>query len=392
MKVLALGACGGMGRHAAKTLVSQKWCDRIFIADIDEKRAEAFARELGEIAQPLVLDISDSAALDAAAADADVVMNTVGPFFRFGLQVLSSCIRTRRHYVDICDDWEPTIAMLDLHEKARDAQITAIIGMGASPGISNMLAKKALMNLDIPEQIFTAWDLEAARPEIIMKKPSAATIHGIHQLTGKIKLFENGKYIDAYPISPIDLEFPGIGKKRLHTIGHPESVTFPRYYPALKTSKNVFIISTLNLAGLKLIVWMVNRGLLSVETAAGIAEKIEGPADRGRTNEKMLAEFSREKNPKLPPLFALATGRRKGKPVKSACAVLSAPPGGMGGATGIPLAIGAMMILKRAVTDYGVFAPEGVLDPDMFFQELAPLCVPRKENVKELVLAHIVEE
>ncbi|KQC08577.1 MAG: hypothetical protein APR62_04450 [Smithella sp. SDB] len=392
MKVLALGACGGMGRHAAKTLVSQKWCDRIFIADIDKKRAEAFARELGDVARPIVLDISDSVALDAAAASADLVMNTVGPFFRFGLQVLSSCIRTRRNYVDICDDWEPTISMLDLHEEARDAKITAIIGMGASPGISNMLAKKALMNLDMPEQIFTVWDIEAAKPEIITKKPSAATIHGIHQLTGKIKLFENGKYIDASPITPINLDFPGVGSRRLHTIGHPESVTFPRYYPALKASKNVFIISTLNLAGLKLIVWMVNRGFLSVETAAGIAEKIEGPADRGRTNEKMLAEFSRKRNPKLPPLFALATGLRKGRLARSACAVLSAPPGGMGGATGVPLAIGAMMILKKAVTDYGVFAPEGILDPDMFFQALAPLCVPRKENTDGLVLTRIVEE
>lgn len=392
MKVLALGACGGMGRHAARTLVSQKWCDRIFIADIDGKRAEAFAGELGVSARPLALDISDPAALDAAVAGADVVMNTVGPFFRFGLQVLSSCIRTGRNYVDICDDWEPTVSMLDLDEKARAAGITAIIGMGASPGISNMLAKKALMNLDAPEQIFTVWDIEAARPEIIMKKPSAATIHGIHQLTGRIKLFENGKYIDADPVSPVTLDFPGIGPKRLYTIGHPESVTFPRYYPKLKTSKNVFITSKLNLAGLKLIVWMVNRGLLSVETAAGIAEKIEGPAKRGRTNEEMLAEFVRKRNPKLPPLFALATGRRKGRPARSACVVLSAPPGGMGAATGVPLAIGAMMILKKIVTNRGVFAPEGILDPDVFFQALAPLCVPRKENADELVLTRIAEQ
>ncbi|MBN1472735.1 MAG: saccharopine dehydrogenase NADP-binding domain-containing protein [Syntrophaceae bacterium] len=392
MKVLALGACGGMGRYAAKTLVTQKWCDKIFIADIDGKRAEVFTRELGDLAEPLALDISDSAALDAAAAGADLVMNTVGPFFRFGLQVLNSCIRTRKNYVDICDDWEITIPMLELHEKARVAGITAIIGLGTSPGISNMLAKKALMNLDLPKEIFTVWDIDAAKTETIMKKASAAAIHGLHQLTGKIKLFENGKYIDAAPISPVDLDFPGIGIRRVYTIGHPESVTFPRYYQALKTSKNVFIISRLNLVGLKLIAWMVNHGFLSVESAAGIAEKIEGPAKSGRTNEKMLAEFSREKNPKLPPLFALAAGMRKGRPATSVCAVLSAPPGGMGGATGVPLAIGAMMILKKVVTEYGVFAPEGIIDPDMFFHVLAPLCVPKKENIDELVLTRVVEK
>ena len=54
--------------------------------------------------------------------------------------------------------------------------------------------------------------------------------------------------------------------------------------------------------------------------------------------------------------------------------------GGMGGATGVPLAIGAMMILKKAVTDYGVFAPEGILDPDMFFRHSQRFVFPEKKT------------
>jgi hypothetical protein len=33
----------------------------------------------------------------------------------------------------------------------------------------------------------------------------------------------------------------------------------------------------------------------------------------------------------------------------------------------------------------GVFAPEGVIDRDAFFDELAPLCTPAKKDAKELV-------
>jgi len=48
----------------------------------------------------------------------------------------------------------------------------------------------------------------------------------------------------------------------------------------------------------------------------------------------------------------------------------------MAGITSIPLAIGAKLFAeKRGLsTEPGVVAPEGALDPDIFFAELAPYC------------------
>jgi saccharopine dehydrogenase-like NADP-dependent oxidoreductase len=386
MKILALGGCGGMGMYAVKTLVNRGFCDHILLADIDEKRATSFAKQLGNSVEPLALDISDYNALDSAVDQADLVINTVGPFFRFGKLVLSSCIRNGCNYIDICDDWEPTLELLELSEQARASKITAIIGMGASPGISNMLAKKALLQLDTVEQVFTGWNIDAAKPEKIQSKPSAATIHGIHQLTGSIKTFENGKYLDTKPLSRVDLDFPGIGLRQTYTIGHPEAVTFPHYYPRLKTSQNVFTTSRINLLGIKFIAWLVNNNFISVEAAARITEKMEGAADPKDTPEKMLAQFMGCKKRNLPPLFALATGLKHGKPARVACMVLSAPSGGMGGATGVPLAVVAMLIMRREISDSGVFSPEGILNPDTFFNELAPLCSPQKKNSDDLVM------
>jgi saccharopine dehydrogenase-like NADP-dependent oxidoreductase len=384
MKILALGGCGGMGMYAVKTLVNYRGYNRILLADIDEKRAVSFAKQFGNSVEPLSLDISDNNALESAVQQSDLVINTVGPFFRFGKLVLSSCINNGCNYIDICDDWEPTLELLKLNEQARASKITAIIGMGATPGISNMLAKKALLQLDTVEQVFTGWNLDSAKPEKIQSKPSAATIHGIHQLTGSIKTFENGKYLDVKPLSRIDLDYPGIGIRRAYTIGHPESVTFPRYYPSLKTSKNVFTTSRINLLGIKFFAWLVNNNFISVGTAARITEKIEGPADPKNTPEKMLTQFSEKQN--LPPLFAIATGLKHGKPARVACSILSAPSGGMGGATGVPLAVVAMMIMRREISDSGVFSPESIINPDTFFNELAPLCSPQKKNSDDLVM------
>lgn len=300
--------------------------------------------------------------------------------------VLSSCIRNGCHYIDICDDWETTLELLKLSEQARASKITAIIGMGASPGISNMLAKKALLQLDTVEQVFTGWNIDAAKPEKIQSKPSAATIHGIHQLSGSIKTFENGKYLDAKPLSRVDLDYPGIGIRRAYTIGHPESVTFPRYYPSLKTSQNVFTTSRIEFLGIKFIAWLVNNNFISLEAAARIMEKIEGPADPKDTPEKMLALFTGSKKRNLPPLFALATGIKNGEPARVACTILSAPSGGMGGATGVPLAVVAMLIMRREISDSGVFSHESILNPDTFFNELASLCSPQKKNSDDLVM------
>ena len=54
-----------------------------------------------------------------------------------------AAIEAGAHYLDICDDWEPTLDMLELGERARARGVTAVIGMGASPGLTNLLAMKA---------------------------------------------------------------------------------------------------------------------------------------------------------------------------------------------------------------------------------------------------------
>ncbi|MFP4040360.1 MAG: saccharopine dehydrogenase family protein [Desulfosudaceae bacterium] len=386
MKILALGGCGEMGGYAVKTLLKSVSPPEIMIADRNAVAAEDFARGLGNGVGWMALDISDRNALDEAVQKADLVMNTVGPYFRFGKSVLTACIRGGKDYMDICDDWEPTLEMLDLCDEAEKSGITAIIGLGASPGISNMLAVKAIEELDTVTEIYTGWDLDSAKPEKTGRKPSAATVHGIHQLTGTIRAFENGRYVDKKPIRRITLDYPGIGAGRAWTMGHPEAVTLPRYFQGLLLSNNIMVTTRANFFGLKMIALLVDAGCISVERAAWIAEKLEGAAEPERTPAAMLADIVAARSPGLPPLFALARGEKGGQSATAACMITSAPSGGMGGATGVPLAVGAMLLEKGVVLKKGVFAPEGVIRPDDFFDILGPLCTPPRNSVNETVL------
>jgi saccharopine dehydrogenase-like NADP-dependent oxidoreductase len=386
MKILALGGCGEIGRHASKTLLADPVVKSVVIADRDGERAKAFAQTLGNRASWQALDITDAAALKGAIENADIIINTVGPYFRFGPVVLDAAIAAKKHYLDVCDDWEPTLEMLSRHEKARDAGITAILGLGATPGISNILARKAVSLLSRADSIITGWQLSEALPEKIEKTPSAATVHGMHQLTGKIRVFRQGSFVEEKPIRKVKINYPGFGSHIACTIGHPEPVTLPRFLSGIKTSVNVMVAPSPIILALKALTFLVDKGLVSHEGAAWFSERVEGP-NLGKREASLLGDLLKKKGPTfLPPLFALAEGMMDGKPASVGCALAAGPQGGMGPATGIPLAIGAILAAQGRLAGPGVLPPEAAIEPDAFFQIFGQFTSPKTDEKSSVLI------
>ena len=81
--------------------------------------------------------------------------------------------------------------MLQLDQAAKTAGICATVGLGASPGISNLLALLAMQELDQVSNVYTGWDIGGAKPEehSSQQGANAAMLHGIEQMTGKVKIF-----------------------------------------------------------------------------------------------------------------------------------------------------------------------------------------------------------
>ncbi|MBT2423773.1 saccharopine dehydrogenase NADP-binding domain-containing protein [Streptomyces sp. ISL-22] len=125
MRILALGAGGEMGATAAAVLAADDTVTELVVADRDHRGAAAVAGSLGPKATALQIDATDHGALVAAMSQADLVVNTVGPFFRFGIPILTAAIDAGCDYVDICDDPEPTLQMLALDERAKEAGVCA---------------------------------------------------------------------------------------------------------------------------------------------------------------------------------------------------------------------------------------------------------------------------
>ncbi len=163
MKILVLGGAGAMGRYAVTILLKSPKIESITIADNNIKLANVFVDLIQEkLNQPdklktVKIDVMELKKLSVLMSEHDIIINLVGPFYKFGVLILNEAIKAGKPFLDICDDWKPTLDSLKLHEKAKEAGVTAIIGIGASPGLTNLMAVLAAKELDEVEDLITAW-------------------------------------------------------------------------------------------------------------------------------------------------------------------------------------------------------------------------------------------
>lgn len=383
MRVLALGGAGAMGAVAVRTAAYGGGVEHIVVADRDLAAAEHLARELADASVPVSarrLDVTDGAGLRDALGEADLVLNTVGPYYRFGLTVLRAAIDTGTHYLDICDDWEPTVQMLELDAPARAAGVTAVIGMGASPGVSNLLAAAAAAPLDSVRDVYTAWPVdvtaggeEAGRDQLIGPdgSPTAAAVHWMQQSSGTITAVRAGSLTEQRPLRPVTLELPGGRRGTAYTVGHPEPVTLQRTLKPTGESANLMVISPSALAYLDVLRRGIDGGRLTNETAA---RRIAKPDLPGIIRSLPRALTNRGPGT-LPPFFAAAFGDRRGRDTAvlahlNPAAGIDALLTDMARATGIPLALGMSQIADGTARRAGVHPPDAVIDSDRFFADL----------------------
>ena len=373
MRVLALGGSGGMGRFSSFAISSNSKITKVTIADLNESSAKEFARNFDERFSGIGIDVSDKEELEKLMQNHDIVLNTTGPFFKLGVSILKSAINCKCHYLDICDDWEPTLDMLNLDSAAKSAGISATIGLGASPGLTNLMALIAIRELDSVSKVFTGWDAGGTSIDETAKKQSvnAAMMHAVEQITGKVKIYQDSTYKMVKPLKGIDVNYPGLTTFTGNIIGHPEALTFPHYFKDLKDSINLAHGGSVGSFVLKAIAELVNIGLLSKNKAANVFAWLE---NQGSSERNLSSSY-------LPVIYGYANGLKNGDPAsvgvclsneqRNSASTNNYDEIGMGEITGIPLACGIKMLAEEKVNKSGVFSPEaGHIDPHDFIADV----------------------
>ncbi len=387
MNILALGGSGDMGRMAVAILLESPNATSITVADKNYERAKHLVDLIDtDKLKAVEIDITEKNKLIELISSHDFVMNTVGPYYKFASMILDAVIEAKKPYVDICDDWKPTLDLLEMDDKAKKAGITAIIGIGASPGITNLMAVVACSKLDEVDDLITAWgygsgERVGSKPKYFIEPgkfykkfkdmpviANAATMHLFYEALEEIPTYRDGKFFNIKPLTDADpFQFPGFKDTYVCHIGHPEPVTLPRVLKVNSVSNLMYMGKSITEIVRKYTQQISNKDQTISEATIKFGEELR--------NMRRDNEFIKEYIGMPPGLSVIATGMRDGRRMKVAIANNYVPFGGMAGVTSIPLVLAAEMLINGEITEKGVLTPEEAIpDPMEFFDRYAKHC------------------
>lgn len=353
MKALVLGGCGAQALPAVEDLIASEEISHVTIGDIDQEKADQLAAKLkSPKLSTLKVDVNDHPGLVDCVKGADIVLNCTGPYHLLGVKVLKAAIEAGKHYVDYCDDYDATLDMLELDGAAKEKGVTAIIGLGASPGLCNLMAKHGADKLDSTDEIRIFWVIAEGEPE-----GPAVLDHMFHMVSGDVPQFLDGKLVNVPGLSGAEeiIEFPAPhGALPVFYVGHPEPITLSRVIPGVKT-----VVNKGALPGemIGLFQGLKELGLMGAEPVSVKGQDVS-PRDLLVT---LMASAPQEELPpeeRLSAMVIQVTGMKDGNAVTLEYAGLA----NMAPCTSLPASLGVRMLARGEVKQTGVLPPEACLD------------------------------
>ena len=225
MKVMLLGV-GAIGTVIAKHLAGHRAIESLTLGDMDTRRAENLARELGgKNLQVERIDAADPAALEQSLKGYGLVVCAILP--RFHIAVMEAALKAGSHYLDLASDEADQLAR---DPEWKKAGLLAVNGMGEDPGISNVYARYAADRLDEVDTIRVR-DGEFSESEEFPLACLFSTETFIEEATTPAKYFEQGafKHYPAWSNREI-YPFPDpVGPLPIYNMSHEEVDTLPEY-------------------------------------------------------------------------------------------------------------------------------------------------------------------
>lgn len=376
-KVVLLGGAGAMGAITLRDLVETSDFE-IVVADYNREAAEAVAKAYGS---PRVTgafaDVRDRAATVELLRGCFAVINSVQ--YQLNLEVMEAALEAGCHYTDLGGLFHMTVKQLELHQRFLDADLLALIGMGAAPGTTNLLARMAADEMDEVHEIHcqvAGVDLNAAEADGgLASSYSIQTI--LEEASKPAAVYTGGQMTFVEPMSgeyPVDFGAPVGVQSPAFTI-HSEVATLSTSYAPKGLKECTFAIAfhgdfTSKLRFLREI------GVNSLEPV-NVKGQTVVPQDL------LLAVLNRQPKPApdtRPPnqvevVRSLVRGVKDGQKVgvNMDLYVTGIPEWGMGSDvdTGCPPSVGIQMLARGEITGRGVLPPELCVPVEPYFQEMA---------------------
>jgi saccharopine dehydrogenase (NAD+, L-lysine-forming) len=395
-KVLIIGA-GGVGNVVAhKCAMLTEYFSEVMLASRNENKCKAIAADVKQ---------ATGRTLRTAAVDADDVKATVALIKSFGadllinvalpyqdLPLMDACLHAGIHYVDTANYEPPHLAKFEYswqwayRERFQKAGLTALLGSGFDPGVTNVFCAYAQKHLFDTIETIDIMDANAGDHGY----PFATNFNpeiNIREITQRGRYWEQGEWKETDPLSVKWVyDYPGIGPKDSYLLFHEELESLALNIKGLKRIRFFMTFSQNYLTHLRV---LENVGMTRIDPIEFQGHKIVpiqflkallpdpaslGPRTKGKTCIGCEITGVKDGKPRKVFIHNICDHQECYAEVKSQAISYT---------TGVPAAIGGAMIASGQWTRPGVWNMEE-MNPDPFMAELNKRGLPW--HVKELAV------
>ena len=379
-KILLLG-CGFVGAEVARDLRETADFSTLLISDINPEKAEKVASDLSdERISADSADVFDKNTMVSLMREFDIIADCTD--IRDSMVGLEAAIEARKHYINLTGAMD--IEKLKLDNEAKKSGMSAILSLGCSPGINNIMAKHGASQLDEVERIQVTFEGSGG----IVPSPGLleSCLHQFDMEEPERSFYEDGEYVKVPPFygEKIVKFAEPVGERKTYIMAHGETRTIPKYIKGVKhvETRGFWEPETMNAMRI-----FYDFGFFSKEPIR-IKDVSIIPRDFLKINLLIWKQKEEDRWDWTTFLNVEVIGKKCDKKLRyiyDATHPLEWGRIAQGRMTAVPMSIGIQMIAAGAIKTRGVFTAEGSdIHPKAFFGELAKRgikVVERKEQV-----------
>lgn len=373
MKIVVLGGYGEMGRITVIDLF-ETFKGKIVVAGRNEDKAKAFAESFkSNNIEWARADADEPQELIELLRGSDVVINATQ--YITNLQVMETALSAGANYVDLGGLFHMTKKQLKLNNSFKKKGKLAVVGCGATPGITNIMAAYGSGLLDTIDSIHVQFaDMDYTKYDMPFVVPySMRTI--FDEFSMEPALFSGGKLKYVKPLSgEEEIQFPSpVNRATCFYTIHSEVATFPSSFKD-KGIKNCSFKGGFPKEFVEKIKFLIDTGfatttpvkyknidVVPLDFTVSLLNRFIPEKDRIKDVEFLRVELSGKRNRKNRNVIVYCESRSNSR--------WNIPAGTWD--TGVPPSIIAQMITENKIEKRGVMPPELCIDPELFFGELA---------------------
>lgn len=368
MKIAILGT-GVTGKVIAREIISNATNVNVILADLNAENAAKLATALNSNrASSIGCDARIEDSLGVAIAGVDLVINAA--HHGVSRNVMAACLKVGAHYLDLGGLFHETREQLRLDSDFQKAGLTGVLGMGAAPGMTNILANLLCSKFDSVESIDACY--AAGNDNQMADNKFFVPPYSIHTL-----LSEFGDQSYQFVDGELQTFGPKTGRKRMYfpdPIGtvdcfytlHSEPATLPAFFAE---------------QGIRRVTWRLAlpeqiETTLDCFISAGLHSDVPIEIDGSKISPVVFLSTCIERNAEGKAQFenahkelgcirVVAAGKKSGKRVASRADYILELAGEKTNVaaeiTGRPAAAAALMIVRGEARKPGVHGPEAVI-------------------------------